>query len=127
MRQSPQFDTDIVSKLDERNVELIWSSGLKQEGAVYTLIPSGTSGVLPDDHFIIRVTTLRVHGDSSLATWMEVDSNPESTTSQTPALIRKPTIHEPVNIKYISSCVDKLDPVRLPPLPDELFLLQYDI
>lgn len=116
----PYLTTDLTFGSSEVAIKLP-SQYKEQPGTAYVLRSSGISGVLPDDHFMICVTTVRASDNSDLAAWVRSDQNLNSVpkaSMSTPVSIPRFSHrgNELIIIKYVSSLVEKLSPVPLPPL-----------
>lgn len=123
----PELTTDSSEESDDLDVDLGWSSD-QQFLEVHTLEPCGLGGVLPEDHFMVVVTTKRGKEDSAYASLGANSKSVEmtdgiigrlaslSTSSPGPVLplSSKSSIngHE---IEYVSGRIKRLTPVRLPP------------
>lgn len=124
----PGLATDLSDDASEIDMDLEWSAD-QQYLEVHTLEPCGLGGVLPEDHFMVVVTTKRPKGKtaSSATTGkgLRDDEITEgiigrlasmSTSSPGPlsSLSGQPT-GRPIEIEYVSGRIKRLAPVRLPP------------
>ncbi|KAF4126158.1 Frequency clock protein [Geosmithia morbida] len=118
---------------DTLDIDLLWSDERQYIG-VLSLEPSGLGGVMPEDHFVVVVTTRRpkqdpvnvIGGGSGLKTLRDSDatadsilSRLESMTTSSPAPPTSPNLPGG-EIEYVSGRIKRLVPVRLPP-PAVLF------
>lgn len=107
--------------------EFPWSSG-QQYIEVRPLEPCGLGGVMPDDHFMVVVTTKRPMKEQSAETRRSTKRNKSeeateciigrlasmSTSSPAPLATTQPSAY-PVEIDYVSGRIKRLAPVPLPP------------
>ena len=125
----PSLAADSGDESDEVEIDLPWSDE-QQFIDVHPLEPCGLGGVLPDDHFMVVVTTKRPkygfhtaghHGPR--AKWEEatdgiVNRLATMTTSSPLALVSRATSRSgtpPIEIEYVSGRIKRLAPVPLPP------------
>lgn len=112
---------DITSEVD---LDLQWSEE-QQFLEVHTLEPCGLGGVLPEDHFMVVVTTKRPKEGIVLpGQRSKTEQTTEtiisrlasmSTSSPGPHSISRDTSPPAVKIDYVSGRIKRLQPVRLPP------------
>lgn len=124
----PGFVTDTGEESSDTEIEFSWSDD-PQYLEVHPLEPCGLGGVLPDDHFMVVVTTKRPKEDAPVAvtkydqgTWTEVTDNMiarlavMSTSSPAPQSRLPSRCSTPgVEIEYTSGRIKRLAPVPLPP------------
>ncbi|KAJ6786479.1 hypothetical protein PWT90_06517 [Aphanocladium album] len=125
----PGFITDSGEETSDVEIELTWSDE-PQYLEVHPLEPCGLGGVLPDDHFMVVVTTKRPKEDAPGAVtkydqggWAEATDNiiarlaVMSTSSPAPQQSRFPSRSSTpgVEIEYTSGRIKRLAPVPLPP------------
>ena len=125
----PSLAADSGDESDEVEIDLPWS-GEQQFIDVHPLEPCGLGGVLPDDHFMVVVTTKRPkygfhttghHGPrakSEEATDGIINRLATMTTSSPLPLASRATSRSgtpPIEIEYVSGRIKRLAPVPLPP------------
>ncbi|KAJ3483294.1 hypothetical protein NLG97_g7343 [Lecanicillium saksenae] len=125
----PGFITDSGWETSDAEIEFTWSDE-PQYLEVHPLEPCGLGGVLPDDHFMVVVTTERPKDDAPGAvtkhdkgSWAEATDNiiarlaVMSTSSPAPQQSRFPSRSSTpgVEIEYTSGRIKRLAPVPLPP------------
>ncbi|OAA73576.1 frequency clock protein [Cordyceps fumosorosea ARSEF 2679] len=125
----PGFATDSGEETSDADMDFGWSDEA-QYLEVHPLEPCGLGGVLPDDHFMVVVTTKRPKVDAPGATkkydvgnWSEATDNiivrlaSMSTSSPVPPQSRFPSRSSSpgVEIEYTSGRIKRLAPVPLPP------------
>ncbi|TQV96893.1 hypothetical protein V2A60_000466 [Cordyceps javanica] len=125
----PGFASDSGDDTSEAEMEFSWSDEA-QYLEVHPLEPCGLGGVLPDDHFMVVVTTKRPKEDAPGAitkhdegSWAEATDNiivrlaVMSTSSPAPQQPSLPSrCSSPgVEIEYTSGRIKRLAPVPLPP------------
>lgn len=126
----PGLTADTGDESSEVDLNLEWSDE-QQFLKVHTLEPCGLGGVLPEDHFMVVVTTKRAKDDEGRGRVHRArskDANAEitdsivsrlasmSTSSQGPVASLSSGIRMPVvEIEYVSGRIKRLTPVRLPP------------
>ena len=122
----PDLTTDSGDDLSDIDFNLDWSDE-QQFLEVHTLEPCGLGGVLPEDHFMVVVTTKRAKDESfypptNRSKTEEMTDNiigrlaSMSTSSPGPMVSitsKRPT--PVVEIEYVSGRIKRLTPVRLPP------------
>lgn len=125
----PSLTADDTDQSSDVELDLVWSDK-KQFIELHTLEPSGLGGVLPEDHFVVVVTTKRPKQDVVLS--KRPPHNPkveESTdsiirrlaTMSTSSPVLRPVKHvprteaKPFGIDYVSGAIKRLAPVPLPP------------
>lgn len=125
----PGLSADNAETISEPDIEFPWSDD-QQYLEVRPLEPCGLGGVLPDDHFMVVVTTKRPKQDSksqqsvlNRGTWNEMTdgiiarlatmstSSPAPMASQQSSRSSSPG----VEIEYTSGRIKRLAPVPLPP------------
>lgn len=127
-----EADDDVAQRINDSNnvtddvdIDLSWS-GEQQYMEVRPLEPCGLGGVLPDDHFMVVVSTKRPCRDAvpstdraSTNTMMDCIVNrvaDTSTTSSFPATrMSTKNSSNAVGIEYVSGRIKRLTPVPLPP------------
>lgn len=127
--EPPGFATDSGAETSDAEIECTWSDE-PQYLEVHPLEPCGLGGVLPDDHFMVVVTTKRPKEDAigALAkydqgSWAEATDNiiarlaTMSTSSPAPQTSRLPSRSSTpgIEIEYTSGRIKRLTPVPLPP------------
>jgi len=122
----PDLTADSGDESSDIDFNLGWSDD-QQFLEVHTLEPCGLGGVLPEDHFMVVVTTKRtrddyIHPTTNPFTAEEVTDNivyrlaSMSTSSPGPMVsITSKTPMPVVEIEYVSGRIKRLTPVRLPP------------
>lgn len=121
----PELATDSDSECGTPDSEFPWSTG-QQYIEVLPLEPCGLGGVMPDDHFMVVVTTKRPKDESPSKQRSTTHRNSEeaseliigrlasmSTSSPVPTPSTQQTA--PVEIDYVSGRIKRLAPVSLPP------------
>lgn len=121
---TPGLVTDKDEDSEELDLDFPWSSE-EQIMEVYPLEPCGLGGVLPEDHFMVVVTTKRPKSDtpptrrgSELSTHNIVARLSAMSASSPAALAPYPTSRgssPDVDIEYVSGRIRRLNPVPLPP------------
>ncbi|KAL6870510.1 frequency clock protein [Trichoderma novae-zelandiae] len=122
----PELMTDSGDESSELNMEFPWSDA-PQSLEVHPLEPCGLSGVLPEDHFMVVVTTRR----SKLDAYEGQRSKPSEETAESiinrlaamstspprPFARRLLTKDEPpkIQVEYLSGRIRRMEPVPLPP------------
>jgi hypothetical protein len=121
---------DDVSELDV-DVDTAWTTGQQQYIEVRPLEPCGLGGVVPDDHFMVVVTTARSKSeilDTPRSQFQRLNTDqtrsgimnrlaststslPASPTTGGSSLDEQP----PIGITYTSGRIKRLSPVPLPP------------
>ncbi|KAG5949617.1 hypothetical protein E4U53_005820 [Claviceps sorghi] len=125
----PDLANDSESDPDSLDMEFYWSTG-QQFMEFVSLEPCGLGGVMPDDHFMVVVTTKR-HKDElptqqSLSRYGKPEEATElivgrlasmSTSSPVPVSVSVSSGHQkgPIEIEYLSGRIKRLAPVSLPP------------
>lgn len=126
----PELVTDSDGESSEFDVEFAWSNE-PQILEVHPLEPCGLGGVLPEDHFMVVVTTRRSKLDAQIGqrgadqrrSIEEITDNivnrlaTMSTSSPRP-FVRRLLLQgdaSKVEIEYLSGRIRRLDPVPLPP------------
>ncbi|RFU80086.1 frequency clock [Trichoderma arundinaceum] len=128
--EAPELMTDSGDDSSELNMELPWSDG-QQILEIHPLEACGLGGVLPEDHFMVVVTTRRPKIDAQTnqpnagqrMLSEEVTDNiinrlaTMSTSSPRPFVHRLPTQSDAskLGIEYLSGRIRRLEPVPLPP------------
>ncbi|OAA82199.1 frequency clock protein [Akanthomyces lecanii RCEF 1005] len=125
----PGFATDSGDETTDADIEFSWSDE-PQYLEVHPLEPCGLGGVLPDDHFMVVVTTKRPKEDAAGAiTKYGQDSRIETTDNMIARLAvmstSSPAAQQSrqssrcstpgVEIEYTSGRIKRLTPVPLPP------------
>ncbi|KAL7938848.1 frequency clock protein [Trichoderma chlorosporum] len=126
----PELVTDSGDESSELGVEFPWSD-TQQVLEVHPLEPCGLSGVLPEDHFMVVVTTRRSKVDAYVGQRSagqrklseEITDNivnrlaTMSTSSPRPSVHRLPNMNDSskIKIEYLSGRIRRLEPVPLPP------------
>lgn len=124
----PGFATDSGDETSEADMELSWSDEA-QYLELHPLEPCGLGGVLPEDHFMVVVTTKRPKVDAAKAItkhgeggWVATTDNiilrlaVMSTSSPAPQQLPPSQCSSPeVEIEYTSGRIKRLAPVPLPP------------
>nr|Q01115.1 RecName: Full=Frequency clock protein [Leptosphaeria australiensis]AAB96844.1 frequency clock protein [Leptosphaeria australiensis] len=130
----PMSDVDEAIALeDDIEMEFPWSDS-QQYLEVRPLEPSGLGGVLPDDNFMVVVTTKRPHGmEPGEKTPALGRTKSDETTRTTDSIVNllasmstsgnenmpagRPVLHKTGNIEieYLSGRIKRLNPVPLPP------------
>lgn len=127
---TPGLTADESDDQSELELDFTWSDD-PQYIELHALEPCGLGGVLPDDHFMVVVTTKRSREDDFLQKHPSVrktmsDETTEaianhlarmSTSSPVPVHAQLPTrpISPQVEIEYMSGRIKRLAPVPLPP------------
>lgn len=127
--EPPGFATDSGDETADPDIEFSWSDE-PQYLEVHPLEPCGLGGVLPDDHFMVVVTTKRPKGDAAGATtkysegtWTQTTDNiiarlAVMSTSSPASQLARPSSRcstPGVEIEYTSGRIKRLTPVPLPP------------
>ncbi|TFB07608.1 Frequency clock protein [Trichoderma ghanense] len=122
----PELMTDSGDELSELNMEFPWSDA-PQVLEVRPLEPCGLAGVLPEDHFMVVVTTRRSKLDAYESQRRKLSEETTesiisrlatmSTSSPRPVVRRLLMRDEPprLQIEYLSGRIRRLEPVPLPP------------
>lgn len=125
----PGFATDTGDETSEAEVEFAWSNE-PQYLEVHPLEPCGLGGVLPDDHFMVVVTTKRPKEDAAGAIakyepggWAAATDSiiarlavmSTSSPAPVPSLRSSRSSTPGVEIEYTSGRIKRLAPVPLPP------------
>ncbi|EQK98938.1 frequency clock protein-like protein [Ophiocordyceps sinensis CO18] len=127
LEAAPRLTSDSDSSADDVELDLSWS-GEQQYMEVRPLEPCGLGGVLPDDHFMVVVSTKRAGKDvvvstggptAGLAADCIVNSlatmpMPSSAVPLTSTWLSK-CPSNPLEIEYVSGRIKRLAPVSLPP------------
>lgn len=126
---SLEITSDAGDSSSESDMEFPWSGG-QQYLDIHPLEPCGLGGVLPDDHFMVVVTTKRPKEDTQFkipgSSFSDVTDNiicrlaTMSTSSPAPMpSSRKPSATglpaRELEIEYTSGRIKRLNPVPLPP------------
>jgi len=124
---TPGLTSDSDDSMSEVDLDLKWSEE-QQYLEVRTLEPCGLGGVLPEDHFMVVVTTKRpmdenppsvASGQKSMAeetTEAIIDRLASMSTScPGPSVQSSRSTPRVVEIDYVSGRIKRLQPVRLPP------------
>lgn len=126
---TPGITSDTGEDSSESDTEFPWS-GDEQYLNIHPLEPCGLGGVLPDDHFMVVVTTKRPKEDMQFkipgSSFADVTDNiicrlaTMSTSSPAPMVpSRKPSASglpaRELEIEYTSGRIKRLNPVPLPP------------
>lgn len=120
-----QYESDDVSEIE---LNLTWSS-TPQYLNFRTLEPCGIGGVLPEDHFMVVISTNRPKEDANVSSKMfdERATSPKATSAiirrfgkmstSSPVLTatKLSSSHDPIEIEYTSGRIKRLAPVALPP------------
>ncbi|KAJ6441029.1 frequency clock protein-like protein [Purpureocillium lavendulum] len=128
MEEPPGLSGDSGNELTDVDLEPNWSSE-QQYMEMVSLEPCGLGGVVPEDHFMVLVTTQRPKDVKALAPTFQRNNTDEatdgiicrlatmSTSSPGPmaAATAKPTSESTVEIDYVSGRIKRLPPVPLPP------------
>ncbi|KAF5247910.1 hypothetical protein FANTH_6191 [Fusarium anthophilum] len=126
--EDPPSLTDDADDLSEVDLDFTWSDNA-QYMQHFPLEPCGLGGVLPEDHFMVVVSTKRPKQDD-LSTLPQVGGGMFS--ENTDAIIRRlatmstsspdlgvskslPPTRSPIEIEYMSGRIKRLTPVSLPP------------
>ncbi|KAF5965043.1 putative period clock protein FRQ [Fusarium bulbicola] len=126
--EDPPSLTDDADDLSEVDLDFTWSDNA-QYMQHFPLEPCGLGGVLPEDHFMVVVSTKRPKQDD-LSTLPQVGGRMFS--ENTDAIIRRlatmstsspdlgfskslPAARSPIEIEYMSGRIKRLTPVSLPP------------
>lgn len=126
----PELVIDSDGESSELSMEFPWSNA-PQILEVRPLEPSGLSGVLPEDHFMVMVTTRRSKLDAHIGKrGMDQRKSSEETTDNIINRLAtmstsspRPSIHRllmksdspKIKIEYLSGRIRRLEPVPLPP------------
>ncbi|KAK2595547.1 hypothetical protein QQS21_006721 [Conoideocrella luteorostrata] len=122
----PDLVTDLNSAPGSPDPEFPWSSG-QQYIEMLLLEPCGLGGVMPDDHFMVVVTTKRstddiasksgpaLRGKSEEATDLIINQLASISTSSPGPVASAKRVSHPVEIEYVSGRIKRLAPVSLPP------------
>ncbi|KAH7155127.1 frequency clock protein [Dactylonectria estremocensis] len=120
---------DDSEELSDAELDLVWSAE-KQRTRPRLLEPCGLGGVLPDDHFMVAVTTKRPKQDAMSVDishqQRDADDIPNAiirrlasmSTSSQKFYVAKTSPHHKtrsVGIEYVSGSIKRLKPVSLPP------------
>lgn len=133
----PGLMTDSGGESEEIDIDLPWS-GEQQYLSVLSLEPCGLGGVMPEDHFMVVVTTRRRKEDPSIG--LGPKARDENITDNIISRLESMTTSSPVpqpasivsgsasgassiagsttghgDIEYVSGRIKRLAPVRLPP------------
>jgi hypothetical protein len=126
----PDLSTDSGDDVSEVDFDLQWSDA-QQFIEVHPLDPCGLGGVLPDDHFMVVVTTKRLTADVppsvSFITKLKADETTESIINRLALMSTSSPAPPPtsrgssrcsspaVEIEYVSGRIKRLAPAPLPP------------
>jgi hypothetical protein len=126
----PELVTDSGDESSEINIEFPWSDE-QQMLEVRPLEPCGLGGVLPEDHFMVVVTTRRSkldacasqEGTKKRKLSEEVTDNIINRLATMSTSSPRPFVHQlpmkgdvsKVGIEYVSGRIRRLEPVPLPP------------
>ncbi|KJZ77599.1 Frequency clock protein [Hirsutella minnesotensis 3608] len=125
----PGLTSDSEDSADDIDCDLTWSNR-QQFMEVQSLEPCGLGGVLPDDHFMVVVSTKRPKFENPMrpqsAGRLGVEESTESivnrlatmsTSSPVPVLSRSGSqgIAHAIEVEYVSGRIKRLVPVPLPP------------
>ncbi|OTA05458.1 Frequency clock protein FRQ-1 [Trichoderma parareesei] len=122
----PDLMTDSGDESSELNIEFSWSDA-PQILEMHPLEPCGLGGVLPEDHFMVLVTTRRSKLDAYESQRKKLSEEATeniigrlatmSTSSPRPFVRRLRMQDEPpkLQIEYLSGRIRRLEPVPLPP------------
>lgn len=122
-------DSGIGSDDDDIDLEVDWSNQ-EQYIQVHHLEPCGLGGVMPDDHFVVLVTTKRPKEEISPSLASKQKSRAEATTDSIINRLASMSTNSPgplnstatsrsgspnLEIEYTSGRIKRLAPARLPP------------
>ncbi|GAB0132091.1 hypothetical protein EsDP_00000539 [Epichloe bromicola] len=121
----PELATDSDSECGTPDPEFPWSTG-QQYIEVLPLEPCGLGGVMPEDHFMVVVTTQRPKDESPSEQRSTTRRKSEeaseliigrlaSMSTSSPVPISSTQEAVPVEIDYVSGRIKRLAPVSLPP------------
>lgn len=129
VRKAPSLTTDSGDDSDRLTMEFPWSED-QQYIEMHPLEPCGLGGVLPDDHFMVVVTTKRPKNGPQLALHDNRRSMSEETTGGIIGRLATMSTSSPmppdtratswddnpaIEIEYLSGRIKRLAPVPLPP------------